>query len=82
MTELGTSILSKITNNDGCDKIGVEVTRITVIVKNRAGGESEELELGSGLKSITPGESADKSGGGVFKVGTLLSAELFLMVAL
>ena len=38
---------------------------ITVIVKNRAGGESEELELGSGLKSITQRESTDKSGEGI-----------------
>ena len=65
MTQLGPSISSKITNNDDCDKIGVEVTMNTVIVENGAGGEYEELESGSGLKSITPGESTDKSGGGI-----------------
>ena len=74
MTELGPPIF---TDNDDCDKIGVEVTMITVIVENSAGGESEELKLGSGLKNITPG-----SGEGIFKVGPLLSTVLFLMVAL
>ena len=61
MTVSRPPISSKITKNDDCDKIGVEVTMITVIVENSAGGESEELELGSGLKSITSGESTDKS---------------------
>ena len=65
MTELVPPISSKITKNDDCDKIGVEVTMNTVIVENRVGGESEELELGSGLKSITPRESTDKSGEGI-----------------
>ena len=47
-----------VVENDDQNHRGTEPV---VIVEKRAGGASGELELGSGLKSITSGGSADKS---------------------